>query len=60
LEADGRYVASAVITDPTNEELTVGVDGNFAKHQEAHDRAIEVAMASVDTPRVASDRHMSG
>ena len=27
LEADGRYVASAVITDPTNEELTVDVDG---------------------------------
>jgi hypothetical protein len=34
LEADGRYVASAVITNPTNEDLTVDVD---ARHESALD-----------------------
>jgi hypothetical protein len=59
VEANGRYAASAVITDPNNEKLTVGVDGNFSQYDEAYGRALEVAIASIDRRRIASDHHMS-
>lgn len=59
VEANGRYPASAVITDLNNEKLTVGVDGDFSRHNEACGRALEVAIASIDRRRIASDHHMS-
>jgi hypothetical protein len=58
--ANGRFSASAVITDPSDEERTVGVDGDFGRRQEAVDRAVEVAMAQIDQRRIASDHHMRG
>jgi len=58
--ANGRFAASAVITDPSDEERTVGVDGDFGQRQEAVDRAVEVAMAHIDQRHIASDHHMRG
>jgi hypothetical protein len=36
------------------------VDGDFALHDEASDRAVELAMAWIDQRRMASDHHVSG
>jgi hypothetical protein len=58
--ANGRFSASAVITDPSDEERTVGVDGDFGQRQEAVGRAVEVAMAHIDQRHIASDHHMRG
>jgi len=55
-----RFSASAVIIDPSDEERTVGVNGDFGQRQEAIDRALEVAMALIDQRHIASDHHMRG
>jgi hypothetical protein len=58
--ASGRYAATAVIAAPDGSERVLGVDGDFALHAEASDRAIELAMAWIDQRRMASDHHVSG
>lgn len=61
--ANGRDATTAVIAAPDGSERVVGVvgvDGNFALHDEARNRAVELAMAWIDQRRIASDHHVRG
>ncbi|WP_232833414.1 hypothetical protein [Paraburkholderia kururiensis] len=57
---NGRYAATAIVAAPDGSERVIGVDGDFALHDEASDRAVELAMAWIDQRRMASDHHVSG
>ncbi|WP_255219023.1 hypothetical protein [Paraburkholderia kururiensis] len=59
--ANGRYAATtAVIAAPDGSERVVGADADFALHDEARDRAVELAMAWIDPRRTVSDHHVNG
>ncbi|SFU24000.1 hypothetical protein SAMN05192563_102470 [Paraburkholderia aspalathi] len=53
-----RFAAAATIVDRDGEERTVGVDGDFARSQEAMDRAVELAIAWIHRRRVVSDHYV--
>ncbi|NVH74527.1 hypothetical protein FSB08_18775 [Paraburkholderia sp. JPY432] len=53
-----RYRAAAIVTDPTGETRTLGVDGDFAEPNDAHVQATELAIAWIDGRHVVSDHYV--
>jgi hypothetical protein len=54
----GRYAAAAIVTDRVGDTRTLGVDGDFANAQEAHDEALELAVAWIQQRSVVSERYV--
>jgi hypothetical protein len=58
--SNGRFSASAVVPNSSDEEHTIGVDEDFYRRQEAVDRAIEVSTEQIDRRHIASYHHTQG